>query len=72
MGYAIVTSACIGCGAVFGYNPHKVPSTTAITGTREPICQTCFARINEQRKANGLEPFVALPGAYDGIEEHEL
>jgi hypothetical protein len=71
MGYAFCTSPCIGCGRVFNYNPVRVPSVT-IKGSREPICETCVARANPLRIANGLEPIVPLPGAYDACDESEL
>jgi hypothetical protein len=60
--------ACIGCGRVFTFNPESVPSSTAITGTREPICETCMHRINDWRRANGLQPFEILPDAYEPVE----
>lgn len=71
MGYALVTSHCIGCGNIFGYNPHKVPSIR-IEGKREPICVGCVEVANPKRVANGLEPINILPGAYDPIYESEL
>lgn len=71
-GYCFAMGECIGCGRVFGFNPHNVPSTTAITGEREPICADCFERINAARRAKGLEPFVALPGAYEPLLAAEL
>ena len=70
-GYAIVISPCFGCGKTFGYNPHKVPSIP-IDGVREPICGDCVERANPIREANGLDPIVVLPGAYDPIDEGEL
>jgi len=70
-GYAIVISPCFGCGKTFGYNPHKVPSIP-IKGVREPICADCVERANPQRIANGLDPIVVLPGAYEPIDEGEL
>jgi hypothetical protein len=72
MGYVVATSPCIGCGKLFAYNPHKVPSCSAVTGRREPICEDCVHRVNPMRKANGLEEIVILPGAYDAIDEDEL
>ena len=73
MGYATAAiSPCIGCGRVFFYNPLKVPSCSAVTGKREPICADCVERINPMRKKNGLEPIVPLPGAYEACEEDEL
>lgn len=71
-GYFIATGACIGCGRAFAFNPNLVPSSSAITGHREPICLRCVERINPVRKENGLAPIVVLPGAYDVAEEGEL
>lgn len=78
-GHAIVMSPCFGCGRVFGYNPHKVPSIrvnsrgeSSPTGSREPICEVCVERANVQRAENGLDPIVVLPGAYEPISEGEL
>lgn len=71
MGYAFCTSSCIGCGRVFNYNPMRVPSIT-IEGDRKPICQTCVDRVNPQRVANGLDPIVPFPDAYDACNESEL
>lgn len=71
MGYAIVFSACFGCGLPFGYNPHKVPSVP-INGTKEPICKACVDRVNPMRRANGLPEIIPLPDAYEPIDEREL
>ena len=71
MGFAIVHSACFGCGRVFGYNPHKVPSIR-IGGNRQPICADCVERTNPIRIADGLDPIVPLPGAYEPLDETEL
>ena len=72
MGYVTAMSPCIGCGLVFSYNPTRVPSCSAVTGKREPICEACVARVNPKRIANELEPIVPLPGAYEACEEDEL
>jgi hypothetical protein len=73
MGYAIVTSACFGCGRIFSYNPLRVPSITSpVTKTREPICRNCVERANPLRIKNGLPPIVPFPDAYDAIDETEL
>jgi len=69
MAYMIATGCCISCGRVFMFNPHRVPSTSAITGRREPVCEPCMAAINRKRAEMGLEPFAILPGAYEP-EEH--
>ena len=71
MGYAIVTSACFGCGNIFSYNPHKVPSIR-VEGDRKPLCRVCVETANPIRVENGLDPINILPGAYDPIDEHEL
>ena len=65
-------SLCICCDQVFTYNPMRVPSTTALTGEREPICRDCVNRANPERIKNGLEPIKILPGAYEGCPEEEL
>lgn len=71
MGVVSGYSACIGCGVLFFYNPVKVPSVM-VNGSREPICQSCVDRANPRRIANGLEPIVPLPGAYEPADEGEL
>lgn len=72
MGYVTAMSPCIGCRRVFSYNPMRVPSCSAVTGKREPICATCVDRVNPMRIANGLEPIVPHPDAYEACEEDEL
>lgn len=69
--FAQVIAPCINCGQIFGFNPHKVPSTK-INGVREPVCQSCLVVWNAQRVAAGLEAIPALPGAYEPIPESEL
>lgn len=71
MGYVLAHGNCIGCGTVFSFNPMRVPSVT-VRQTREPICQGCVERTNPMRIANGLDPIVPLPGAYEACEESEL
>lgn len=71
MGYVNGVSSCVGCGRVFLYNPMRVPSVR-IGGSREPICQDCVTRVNPLRIANGLEPIVPFPDAYDACDEGEL
>jgi len=71
MGYALCMGPCIGCGAIFSFNPMRVPSIR-VRGEREPICRACVERVNPVRIANGLEPIVPLPDAYEGCEESEL
>jgi hypothetical protein len=72
MGYVTAHGHCITCGKLFSFNPMRVPSTTEITGKREPLCEDCFTQINIKRKALGLEPFVAAPDAWEACEESEL
>lgn len=71
MGYVLAHGLCIGCSRPFAFNPLRVPSCL-VNGVREPICQICVDRVNPQRIANGLEPIVPLPGAYEPIDEYEL
>jgi hypothetical protein len=71
MGYALCHGSCIGCGRIFSFNPMRVPSVT-INGSREPICEACVERVNPLRKANGLEPIVPFPDAYEPCDESEL
>jgi hypothetical protein len=72
MGYVTAMSPCIGCGQVFSYNPMLVPSSSAVTGKREPICQGCVARINPIRLKNGLPPIIYRADAYEACDESEL
>jgi hypothetical protein len=72
MGYALVMGPCIGCGNVFSFNPVLVPSCSAVTGKREPICADCVERVNPMRIANGLEPIVPHRDAYEPVHESEL
>jgi hypothetical protein len=71
MGYAIALGPCVGCGRVFGFNPHRVPSVI-VNGEREPICRDCVERSNPARIANGLEPIAILPDAYEPLEGANL
>lgn len=71
MGVVLCTSACIGCGRIFSYNPMRVPSVT-VKGSREPICEACVKRVNPMRIANGLPPIIPLPDAYEACDESEL
>lgn len=61
----ICTGACIGCGRLFSFNPNRVPSSSAVTGSREPICRDCMEKINQVRAARNLPPFEILPDAYE-------
>jgi hypothetical protein len=75
MGYCFCTSACYCCGRIFTYNPVRVPSVPAHltrTGTKEPVCRHCIEAANPKRIANGLEPIVPAPDAYEPVDESEL
>jgi hypothetical protein len=72
MGYAIVYGECLGCHRMFGFHPHLVPSCSAVTGHREPICQQCVDRVNPMRIAHGLEPIVPHPKAYEPCDDSEF
>lgn len=67
MAYMSAMGDCYGCKKVFSFNPDLVPSIP-INGVREPICQDCVNTANPRRIANGLQPIVVLPGAYDPQE----
>ena len=73
MGYALCTSHCLGCHRLLSYNPMRVPSIRdPRTGSKEPVCADCVARVNPQRIANGLPPIVPAPDAYEPCDESEL
>lgn len=67
MGGMSVFGACWACNRIFAFNPERVPCFP-VEGVREPICADCMAAANEARVANGLEPWVILPGAYEPPE----
>lgn len=71
MGYGLAIAPCVSCGRTFGFNPHLVPSIR-VDGVKQPLCQGCLTGLNEVRKSLGLEPWKALPGAYDPVPEGEL
>jgi hypothetical protein len=73
MGVALAIGPCLVCKQTFGFNPHRVPSSSALTGQREPICQACFAWLQEARKKKNLPPFPEPhPDAWEAIPEEEL
>lgn len=72
MGWVYCTSPCLRCGRIFSYNPHRVPSSSAVTGKREPICRSCIDAINVKRRELGFEPFEIPHDAYDAIPEEEF
>lgn len=71
MGWALCSGCCARCGAVFSFNPNKVPSIR-IHGNREPICRPCVETANPQRIANGLAPIAIAADAYEPCAESEL
>jgi hypothetical protein len=66
-GFMMVLGPCVGCGRLFTFSAERVPSVI-VNGHREPVCQMCVDRANPERIANGLDPIVVLPGAYEGDE----
>jgi hypothetical protein len=71
-GFVAIIGPCIACHRTFSFNPHRVPSTSAITGEREPLCRDCFDELNRRRVENGLEPFPLNPDAYDAIPAEQF
>ena len=71
MGFVFCTGYCFGCGCVFSFNPTTVPSIR-IDGDRRPICRACVDLANPKRIANGLDPIVPAPDAYEACDEGEL
>lgn len=59
---------CLLCRQPFMFNPDRVPSTSVVTGHREPICRNCIGRINATRKELGSPPFEVHPDAYEPQE----
>jgi hypothetical protein len=72
MEYVAIIGNCICCKRIFSYNPHRVPSTSAITGTKEPICSVCIDAINIKRIEQGLPLWPVFEDAYEAIDEGEL
>jgi hypothetical protein len=73
MGYAMVTSPCVVCKALFAYNPHRVPSIRRHPdGPREPVCARCMREANDERARRGMPLLAIDPEAYNPIEESEL
>ena len=71
MGYVSCMSPCYSCKKLFSYNPMLVPSLT-VNGVKQPFCQECVNKANPLRVANGLEPIVPLPGAYEPCPEEDM
>ncbi|HEY7233883.1 MAG TPA: hypothetical protein VH539_07015 [Gemmatimonadaceae bacterium] len=71
-GYAIAMGPCVACGRPFGFNPLRVPSLV-INGTREPVCASCYERLRDVQRTNGLPVWPdPLPDAYDPVSAEEL
>lgn len=75
MGYMYVLGECFGCGRMFTFNPHLVPSvpilsdgTIGVGGKREPICRDCATRANEDRKRTGLPLWNVSDECYEPTE----
>lgn len=71
MAYAFCTARCFGCERLFSFNPVRVPSIRH-NGQREPICLACVEAANPLRVANGLDPIVPKPDAYEACDASEL
>lgn len=75
MGYMIVLGICYSCGRPFSFNADYVPSVRVNAegvedpaGERMPICRHCIDAANPIRVANGLNPLVPHPDAYEASE----
>jgi len=66
-GYMYALGRCWSCGRPLMFNAERVPSIP-IDGERQPICQGCVDIANPRRVANGLDPIVVMPGAYEPSE----
>jgi hypothetical protein len=71
MGFVSGYGECVGCKKPFSFNPNLVPSVR-VNGVREPVCGACVEKVNPGRVANGLEPIMVLPGAYEAAEESSI
>lgn len=76
MGYMIVLGSCYSCRRPFTFNPERVPSVRVNAegvedpaGVRQPICLECIDAANPIRVANGLNPLVPHPDAYEATED---
>jgi hypothetical protein len=67
MAQELAVGICFGCRLPMQFNAELVPSIRH-EGVLQPICRVCVARVNPQRVANGLDPIVVQPGAYDPKE----
>jgi hypothetical protein len=71
-GYVLAWGPCLCCRAVFAFNPHRVPSSSAVTGEREPVCRPCMEMGNRMRVERGMAPHPIHPEAYEALPEEEL
>ena len=67
MAYMMIMGPCYCCKALMSYNPNTVPSLP-VDGVRQAICRACIEQANPKRIANGLEPVVISPDAYEPAE----
>ena len=66
-GYMFVMGPCFACHKLFTYNADHVPSIRH-QGERQAVCRECVALANPRRVANGLDPIVIHPEAYEPQE----
>lgn len=62
---------CVGCGAMFSFNPHRVPSLP-VQGVRKPICRGCIDEASRRRVEQGMQPHPVFPDAYSPLPASEL
>lgn len=69
-----VFGECYVCAQPFTFHPNRVPSLrVGPQDTREPVCRSCFDRLNAARLRAGLEAWPEpLPGAYEAAPESEV
>lgn len=67
MAYISVLGPCVSCSRVFTFNPELVPSVR-VAGVKEPVCDGCMTRLNEMRKAKGMDAIAVHPDAYEAQE----
>lgn len=83
MGFVWALGRCWSCGALFGFDPDRVPSVPidpatntppdmggdAARAVRQPVCAACIERANDKRRASGEPLIMVLPGAYEPRED---
>lgn len=67
---------CVACGSLISFHPDRVPSLRVNaqghpdpTGSRQPVCRTCWDRRQANRRQNNLPEETLLPGAYDPVTD---